>query len=299
MLSQTNNDTQRISLIVFEFLKYQKACNHSPRTIQFYREKLDKFLGFAKLNNIINIQDITPGLIRDFILDLQMTHTEGGVHTFFRSLRALLNWYEFEHEPENWKNPIRKVKAPRVSEQLLEPVTNEIIDQLLNACSDSTFGFRDKALVLFLQATGARASEILHIDRDDLDINSCSAIVRHGKGGYFRYIFFDRKTRAAIKKYLKTRNDKNKALWLSRYGDRLNYDGLRGIITRLSETAGIESPPLHAFRRGYAVDKLTANVPDLTVVQLMGQHSVNALRPYSKLSKELLQQAYKNSASKK
>ena len=196
-------EIQRISQITFEFLKYHRACNHSPRTIQFYREKLGLFIKFLNSHDIAGMQDITAGLIREFILELQQTHNEGGVHAFFRSIRALMNWYEFEYEPGEWKNPIDKVKAPRVSENLLDPVSQEVVDLLINACQDSNNCDRDKAVVLFLQATGARASEVLSVDRNDLDINACYAIVRHGKGGYFRYIFFDKKTRVAIKKYLK------------------------------------------------------------------------------------------------
>ena len=98
-----------------------------------------------------------------------------------------------------------------------------------------------------------------------------------------------------MKKYLKTRADNHKALWISRYQDRLNYDGMRGIITRLAESAGVDAPPLHSFRRAFAVNLLNAKIPDQTVVQLMGQHSVAALRPYTKMSKELLQLAYQSS----
>lgn len=287
--------TQRISQICFEYLKYCQACNYAKGTIQFYKEKLERFIAYSTPLQVINMDQITPDHIRGFVITLQPDHTEGGVHAFYRSLRAFLNWYEFEYEPENWKNPIKKVRAPRVPEKLLDPVSNDTVEKLIEACRESDYGIRDKAIILFLISTGARASEILALNRDDVDLNSCAALVRSGKGGYFRFIFFDSDTRKALKKYLKTRDDDHKALWISRYQDRLNYDGLRGIVTRLAEKAGIEAPPLHAFRRAFAVNLLNAKIPDQTIIQLMGQHSIAALRPYTKMSKELLQLAYQSS----
>jgi len=297
MLSQINGDTQRISSIVLEFLKYQKACNHSPRTIQFYREKIARFQRFATVKGILTIPEITPGMVREFVIELQNeTHTEGGVHAFFRAIRAMVNWYQVEYDQQGWQNPFdKKVKAPRVSEKLLDPVGDDVVQALINSTKESDFPERDKAIILFLLATGGRAFEVLAVDRHDVDLNDCSAVVRYGKGGYFRFIFYDQKTRIALKNYLKTREDKLKPLWLNRYHRRLKYGGLREIILRLSERAGVDPPTPHAFRRAYAVDKLMANIPDMTVVQLMGQHSINALRPYTKMSKARLQKAYRSS----
>jgi site-specific recombinase XerC len=79
---------------------------------------------------------------------------------YYRALRAFLIWYEKEAEPDNWKNPIAKVKAPKVGKEILEPISLETVSALLRTCNASFLGVRDKALILFLLDTGARASEI-------------------------------------------------------------------------------------------------------------------------------------------
>lgn len=297
MLTSTDNDTQRISQVVLEFLKYHKSINHSPRTIEFYREKIERFQTFAESKGISRLTEITSGIVREYVIGLQNTnHTEGGVHAFFRAIRAMVNWYQVEYDMQSWQNPFdKKVKAPQVHEQLLDPVEDEVVDALIDASRESSYPERDKAIILFLLATGGRAFEVLAVDRKDVDLNDCSAIVRYGKGGYFRFVFFDQKTRTALKNYLKTRTDTNPPLWLNRYNKRLKYGGLREIILRLSRRAGVTPPTPHSFRRAYAIDKLVANVPDMTVVQLMGQHSIQALRPYSKMSKARLHTAYNSS----
>jgi site-specific recombinase XerD len=89
-------------------------------------------------------------------------HNPVGVHACYKALRAFLYWWEEEVEPDNWKNPIRKVNAPRVKEEPLDPVEIATVKKLIKECPKGTFnGDRDKAILLVLLNTGARASEFL------------------------------------------------------------------------------------------------------------------------------------------
>ncbi len=72
------------------------------------------------------MSDLTPDAIRRFLLSLEETgHNPGGVHANYRAVRAFLRWYEDECEPENWKNPIRKVRAPKYPEVVIDPIEVE------------------------------------------------------------------------------------------------------------------------------------------------------------------------------
>jgi len=71
----------------------------------------------------------------------------GGRHDAFRTLRAFFLWDEDEVEPEGWSNPIRKVKAPRVPIEPIEPVAIETVSQTVKASPKGSFaGDRDKAI---------------------------------------------------------------------------------------------------------------------------------------------------------
>ncbi len=83
----------------------------SPNTIRFYQEKLDNFIGFCRINNLHDIQDISTHDLRNYFIGLQENHTKGSVHAFFRTVKTFLNWHEEENEFTDWKNPIRKVKV--------------------------------------------------------------------------------------------------------------------------------------------------------------------------------------------
>jgi site-specific recombinase XerD len=286
------NHTQRISEVINQFILDRRASGMRPGTIRFYSQKLIHVQKFADQNNIKFLDQLEPNHIRSFLIELQDHHNQGGVHAVFRSLHALLYWYEAEYDPENWKNPIRNIRAPRVDEKILDPVLEETVEILISTCPSNTeYGRRDKAIFLFLFQTGVRASELLRMDRNDLDLNTFTALIRKSKNRHPRYVFYKRDCKRAIVTYLNQREDNSPILWLNKYGERLRYDGMRGVLQSHAEAAGIDPPNAHSFRRAFAIDRLLNDVPEHTLIHLMGQTSINALKPYLKQNLENLRKA--------
>lgn len=238
-----------------------------------------------------NIHQITPAFIREFLLYLEETnHNPGGRHAAFRTLRAFLYWFEDEVEPVGWKNPIRKVKPPRVPQEPIEPVSFEAINKMIKAYNPDTFvGDRDIAILLCLIDTGARAREFLNIDLQDINQASGEIIIRQGKGNKPRYGYLSKKSRKMIRKYLKRRDDNSPALWVthSRFGsNRLSYDGLTAVITHRSKQASIEEPCLHDFRRAFCLLMIRSGIDIFTLAKLMGYSNIAVLQRYLKQTSE-------------
>jgi len=215
-------------------------------------------------------------------------HNEGGRHAHFRAIRAFLKWYEDEVEPDNWKNPINKLKAPLLPKEPLEPVSNNTVTKLLKTCKEDTFSdCRDKAILYFLLDTGLRAGELLAINLEDITQVRSEILIRSGKGRKPRTVFIGKKSRKELRRYLKHRQDNNNALWISHMrfgGERLTYWGLRSMLRRRSKTAGVETPQLHAFRRAFAISMLRKCVDVFTLSKLMGHESIEVLKYYLKHS---------------
>lgn len=129
------------------FLIDRKARGSSGRTIEFYTVKLKLFMDFCKSREVMSIDQISPTLAREYLLHLESKgHNPGGRHAAYRSLRAFLLWYEAEVEPEDWSNPLKKVRAPRVPTEPIEPVSIETVSRMIKACKKGTFkGDRDIA----------------------------------------------------------------------------------------------------------------------------------------------------------
>ena len=71
-------------------------------------KKLNPFFEYCDSRVIQNVYQLTPNLIRQYLLYLEETnHNPGGIHAGYRAIRAFLFWYEDEVEPDNWTNPIR------------------------------------------------------------------------------------------------------------------------------------------------------------------------------------------------
>ncbi len=276
-------DQQDYLLILIEsFLIDRRSQGLSSETISFYTKKLKYFLKYCEGQALTQVSQLTSDLIRRYILELSETHNPGGVHACFRPLRTLLYWIEDEEiMPQGWKNPIRRVKAPKLPTEPIEPIQLEDITLLLKTCESNYSGTRDKAMMLGLLDTGARAKEFLNINLEDVELATGSVMIRQGKGRKPRMVFLGRKTIRAMRAYLRTRHDNNPALWVSIYGDRMTYAALRCLLRRRAQLVNLkEIPTPHDFRRAFALVMLRTGVDIFALQKLMGHSDLQVLRRY-------------------
>jgi len=263
------------------FLLDRRAGGASPRTIRFYTGMLRQFSTYCRAQSLTAIQDIQPDFLRGFLLAYSETHAPGTVGAMHRSLRAFFNWLADEEVmPAGWRNPIEKVRAPRESQDVLPPVELDDVSALIASCKDGRHGDRDRAIFLTLLDTGVRASELCGIDLADVDFSTGAVTVRHGKGDKARTVFIGRKTRRALRAYLRTRTDNCPALFVTRLDDRMAYTGLREILRRRARDAGLDGITLHSFRRAFALAMLRNGADIFSLQRLMGHADLAVLRRY-------------------
>jgi len=282
------------------FLIDRKAGGVAVGTLRLYRQKIKLFSDYCDALTVKQIGQITPSFLRQYLLYLEESgHNPGGRHAAFRQIRAFFLWYEDEVEPEGWSNPIRKVKAPRVPVEPLEPVSFETVAQMVKACPHNTFtGDRDASILLCLLDTGARASEFLSVNLEDVNQARGDILIRQGKGRKPRTVYIGKQSKRALRRYLNQRRDDHSALWVThpRFGsERLGYDGLRGILTRRAQKAGMEEPSLHDFRRAFALAMLRNGTDIFTLAKLMGHEGISVLQRYLKQTNLDTEEAHRRS----
>lgn len=279
-------DDDYIDLWIKPFLidRYERGL--SKNTINFYKAELKLFLTFCETEAIKKFSQLTPHEIRVFILWLEQSgHNPGGRHAAYRSLKVFIRWWIDEMEPEGFKNPFEKVKAPKVRNEPLEPVTILEVEKLLLTCQEiEFFGLRDTAIFLFLLDTGARATETTMVRLNEIDLRTGSVLIRCGKGGKSRTVFLGKKTRKAIRSYIREAKDyfdsDDSPLFINKSGEGLTYWGLNEIIKRRSSEAGIEKLKLHGFRRAFAVNALRSGMDMETLRRLLGHADYQCLQRY-------------------
>ena len=131
------------------------STNYSPNTRKYYEGQFKYLLTYCDAQVITKISQLTPVILRDFLEYLEWSkHNPGGRRACFHAVRAFLLWWENEVEPDGWKNPIRKVKCPKVPKAKLKPIHIEIIQTLMDSCEKGLAGMRDRAIILTLVDSG-------------------------------------------------------------------------------------------------------------------------------------------------
>jgi site-specific recombinase XerD len=277
------------------FLLDRKAQGFSPKTLKFYESELRLFLEYLKAQDVLETEAITPTHLRAYLLHLGERRNPGGLHCTYRAVKTFLRWYEAEYEPEDWTNPIRKVNAPKLTLEPLQPANIAHVKAMLDTCKRRTFaGDRDRAILLALLDSGLRASELLALNLGDLSLETGALVVHRGKGGKFRTAFLEPKAQRAMLDYLRHRQDLAHAspLWVTRGGDCLTYWGLRQILRRRAERAGVPAPSPRDFRRAFALIALRNGVDLISLQRLLGQSDLSVIRRYLAQTEGDLQAAH-------
>lgn len=274
------------------FLLDRKAQNLTKKTQDFYRSNLQIFIDWLDTQAVKSIDQLTADTLRRFFVAMSEKHKAGGVHAFYRTVRVFLRWYAAEFEPEGWRDPLRKVRAPKVDVEPLEAVPLEDIRAMLDTCKRGKFtDERDRAILLFLLDTGIRAGELLALDRQDVDMLTGDVLIRKSKSRKPRTVFLGRTARRALRSYLKL-CEPGRALFVNVEGERLKMAGLRQVMVRRAKRAGVPVPPLHSFRRAFALAMNRAGVDLLTVSRLLGHSDLSLLDRYIKQTGEDLRESH-------
>jgi len=110
---------------VSSFLNERRARGFSPRTIGFYQDILGRFCRWLDDVGVVKLEELTPDVIRQYLLYLETSgNNPGGRHVYYRSIKAFLNWWEWENEGE-YRNPIKRVMPPKVLVQPLPGISLE------------------------------------------------------------------------------------------------------------------------------------------------------------------------------
>ena len=285
--------TQRISenaRCLDDFLLDVEAANRTDGTLRFYRQKLEVFLAYLADQGITTPEAITPPVLRRFLVMLQKGHTSGGVHAYWRSIRAFIRFMVREEIIE--RNPLDKIRTLEVDQPILDPIEPKAIDALLDTCDSSELGKRDRAVFLTLLDSGIRAGELTALTIGDVDQSNGNITIRKSKSRNGRIAFISAQTRKELRRYLRCREDveDHEPLFLAyaKTGDTgpLTYDGLRAIVTRHAKQAGIKPPSLHSFRRTFALSMLRSGADVISLSRLMGHGSLPVIQRYLKQMKE-------------
>jgi integrase/recombinase XerC len=294
--------------IINKYIDYLKVGrNASPYTIRTYISALvgnntsgsqKGFFPFLLQNKIDSLDKVNKQVLRDYIIwlmDQKMAKT-----SITCKLSAIRSFYVYlQREGLIQENPMEKISSPKLDRRLPSYLTNDEINRFLSAPDVSTpIGQRDKAILELLYASGLRVSELAHLTRSQIDMDTREIRVI-GKGSKERMVLMGKPAEEAIAVYLKEGRHKlqgkkkTDAVFINRYGQQLIERRIQKIVKQYARQGGINKKVHpHTIRHTFATHLLDGGA-DLRVVQeLLGHASLTTTQIYTHVSKSQAKKVY-------
>ncbi len=267
----TDELTQAIRL----YLDAVRVRQSSPRTEQTYADVLSQFLAFAREHNVTELDAVSPAFVNRYLLAVkQRPASLYTVKKHYATLRGFWSWARKQELVD--ADIFLRVEKPKTDTKVKPALTEEQIRRILQACEGRDWlRLRDRALVLVLLDTGARAQEVHRLTVADV---SHDPIILKGKHAKERVAFLSPETQLALRRYLKACPFKPTAeqpLWWGARG-ALTLWGILEVVEKIGKRAGITPLGCHIFRRSFATWSLR-NGLDLHRLQLLMGHSSPAV----------------------
>jgi integrase/recombinase XerD len=256
-----------------DFILSRQAMLCGEKTIAWYSFTLGKVMEWMIRNGVTSPQEISARHVRAYLSDLAVRElTDSYINNHARAIRTMLRFFFAEkYIPE----PVT-FKMPALAEKRLLCLTATDVQKLLSACQLP----RDKALILLMVDTGLRRAEVCALNWKDVDISSGLIHVVRGKGGKARSVVVGATTRRALLAYRRALNpDPANPVFQTQASGRLAFNGLRSILLRLGQKAGVKVSP-HSLRRTFATMSLKAGMNPLHLQGLLGHATMEMTRHY-------------------
>jgi integrase/recombinase XerD len=295
--------------VVREYLLYLTVERGlAGNTIESYGRDLRRYAG--KLGEH-DIGDVCPKDVAEFLAALREgddEHPPLAASSAGRAVVAVRGLHAFAlKQGLTLADPASEVNPPAPPKRLPKAIPVDQVERILDAAGSSEDPdprvLRDRALLEFLYGTGARISEAVGLDVDDLDIaGEDRAVLLRGKGGKQRYVPVGSYAVRALSAYLvrgrpslaghASAGKQAHAVFLNARGGRLTRQGAWGVLAGAGDRSGIKGVSPHTFRHSFATHLLDGGADIRVVQELLGHASVTTTQVYTLVTVDKLREVY-------
>lgn len=279
----------------------------SSATIAAYQSDLDRYIAWLESQGITNPEDITTEDVEAYMQALSKEGQSAGSRS--RRLACIHMFHRFMVAEHYASTDVSKsVKSPKSEATLPDVLDIDEVASLLHTSEThdphDIRGLRDSALLEFMYATGARVSEAVGCNLDDIDFTD--QVVRlTGKGNKQRLVPFGSYASQALSRYLKysrpvlqkraKQQAEMNAVFLNLRGKRLSRQSVWEIIKDAGDRAHLNRPlHPHTLRHSFATHLIQGGADVRTVQELLGHASVKTTQVYTHIAPDALMETYVN-----
>ena len=269
-----------------------KEKDYSPNTLAAYNSDLTQLGDFIRAQQSVPSDNLQQALLNKDVIARYMqelNEKKYSVSTIARKVAAAKSFLKFMVEQGKIKpEQAPKLASPQVSKPMPEPLTIAEVRRFLAepAKSNSLEARRDKTMLELLYATGLRASELMALNIEDVNIKD-STIRCVKRDSSFRVIPVDTYILKMIGEYIREvrqkllNNEKESALILNMRGERLTRQGFWQIIQGYADKAGLGNKVTpRSLRRSFAMHKLDGGVDLQSIQEILGHAHISTTRAY-------------------
>ncbi|MCR4435536.1 MAG: site-specific tyrosine recombinase XerD [Clostridiales bacterium] len=278
------------------FLEMDKRL--SLNTLQSYRRDIEQYMTYLREINLHNISNTNKTTVIAYLLYLQKKGR--ATSTISRNLASIRSFYQYiaknkiiDHDPT------AELESPKVEKKLPQILSTKEVELLLEQpkCVDLK-GYRDKAMLELLYATGIRVSELICLNVSDINLDM--GFIRCNKGSRERMIPIGSMAIAALQEYLsKSRQlliqkSDEKALFVNINGRRLTRQGFWKIIKQYKNQAKINKDITpHTLRHSFAAHLLENGADLRSIQEMLGHSDISSTQIYAQIAKNRIKEIYK------
>jgi integrase/recombinase XerD len=278
-----------------DYLQNNKSA--SENTIEAYRRDIKTFVEYLDNINVSDINSVDSAQLKNF-MDFLISNgrSESTVCRCVASIRCFYRYLIAIGEAK--QDPAEEIKLAREKKHLPEILTSEEVNLLLSQPVCNTIkGYRDKAMLEVLYATGIRVSELVALNIGDINVELGVLYCR--SNGKNRVIPVYKQAVDAVAAYLdKVSNlidtkDANSALFVNRAGERLSRQGFWKIVKQYAQLAGIKKciTP-HTLRHSFAAHLLENGADLKSIQEMLGHADISSTQIYAQIIKNRYRKVY-------
>lgn len=266
------------------YLEDVKKASHN--TVMSYQSDLIKMMVYVKAQGVTSIDGINTTILNAYVLQLERNGMAAStISRYIASMKAFFEYQVREHRI--MEDPAFLLKAPKVEKHLPGILTIQEMEHLLEQpTSDNPKGYRDKAMLELLYATGMRVSELVHLNVEDVNLRFGWVICRDEERE--RMVPFGAKAGRALMQYLDRgrgaflKKDRTDLLFLNCSGAPMSRQGFWKVLKSYAMKAGIDKDITPRMFRHSCAAHMALNGAELqTIQEILGHTDLTATQIYA------------------
>lgn len=290
-----------------EYCEIEKGL--SNKTQENYKLFLNRFTRWLAGQNKSDLKphELSADIIWDYRLYLARNKSpktgkllnKSTQNHYLVALRTLLSYFA---EKDIQSLPSDKVKLPKEKEKNVKFLKLKQIEKLLQCPNTKNItGKRDRAILETLFSTGLRVSELVNLNREQINPSKNETLLEvpiMGKGDHTRTVYFSPRALDSIKMYLDQRHDDEEALFINYSGPkranrRLTPKSIEDIVKKYAKLSGLSilvTP--HTLRHSFATDMLSQGVDLRLIQEFLGHKNISTTQIYTHVVNKQLKDVY-------